>query len=97
MIDEALSIARKMTCIEVLMIGMLAEIFASGSARIKVANAIMIGEEIDTFTNPARICNIPIETQEALECSTTRNRTRDDPLYPPYSVSSVRTRSYCVQ
>src|SRR6266487_154800 len=67
MIDQPFSITRKMARVEILMIGMLAHVLAGGSARIEIANPIVIREKVDTLTNPARTRDIPIQPQKAFK------------------------------
>jgi hypothetical protein len=60
-IDQASAIAGKVTSVEILKVTVAANIFAIRCARIDVADAFMVGKEVDTLTNPARIGNIAIQ------------------------------------
>jgi ABC-type nitrate/sulfonate/bicarbonate transport system substrate-binding protein len=44
--------------IEIVVVGMAAHIFALRRAGVDVANAFVIGEEIDSLANPARVGNV---------------------------------------
>jgi len=78
-VDQALAVAGEITGIEIIVIGMAAYILAERCTRIDIANALMVGEEIDALAHPAWVSQVPIEAEETLEGAITASVTPEMP------------------
>src|SRR5262249_32970303 len=61
MINKASPVTAEMPCVEIFVARVTAHILAIRRTGINVTNTFMIGEEVDTLTNPARISDVAIE------------------------------------
>src|SRR5579859_4732363 len=69
--DQTRTIRGEMADVELLLIGMAAQILASGGAGVDVANAFMVGNEVDALSHPTRAGNVPLKFEQALEDAAT--------------------------
>ena len=63
LIDHALLIARKMAGIEILVVGVVPQVFTGRGTGIYIPDAFVIGDKVDTLTYPAWVRNIAIEVE----------------------------------
>jgi len=67
MVDEPLAVGREAARIEVVVLRMAADILAAGQAGINIADALVVGDEVDARADPAGLCDVAVEVEQMVE------------------------------
>jgi hypothetical protein len=66
-VDEPLAVGREATRIEVVVPRMAADILAAGQAGVDIADALVVGDEVDARADPAGRGNVAVEVEQVVE------------------------------
>ena len=66
-VDEPLAVAGQVARVVVLVVGVAPQVLARGRARVDVAEAFVVGQEVDPLADPARSRQIAVQTQQRPE------------------------------